>query len=435
MLALLGFLTVAVFMGLILTKRMTALIALILVPLVFGVVGGFGPRLGDMILDGIRTLAPTGIMLTFAILYFGLMIDAGLFEPVIRRILRWVHGDPLKIVLGTAALALFVSLDGDGSTTYLITISAFLPLYKRLGLNPFILACLSIMAVMATNIAPWGGPTARVAAALNVSPSEIFLPMLPTLLADAAWVMGVAAFLGLRDRRRVGCVDLAPQECVDIEALESPVELRRPHRLRLNWLLTAVLMIALVCELMPLPALFMIAAALAMLINYPTVEEQKARIAAHAQNILPVVAMIFAAGAFTGLFSGTQMVQAMATSVTKMIPAAWGPGLPIVTALVSIPGTFFMSNDAFYFGALPIFAKAAAAYGFTPAAIGRASLVGQQLHLLSPLVPSTYLLVGLIEIDLGEHQRFTLKWALGAALVVLLVGLATTAIPLAASLP
>ncbi len=89
-----------------------------------------------MMLDGIRNLAPTGVMLMFAILYFGIMIDAGLFEPFVRRIVRVVHGDPVQIVIGTAVLALLVSLDGDGSTTYMITVAAMLPLYRRLGIRP-----------------------------------------------------------------------------------------------------------------------------------------------------------------------------------------------------------------------------------------------------------------------------------------------------------
>src|SRR4051794_140268 len=115
---------VAVFMVLIMTKRMSALVALVIVPIVFGLLAGFGADLGGMMLDGITKLAPTGVMLMFAILYFGIMIDVGLFEPLVRRLVRVVHGDPVRVALGTAVLALLVSLDGDGSTTYMITTAA-----------------------------------------------------------------------------------------------------------------------------------------------------------------------------------------------------------------------------------------------------------------------------------------------------------------------
>jgi len=174
----------------------------------------------------------------------------------------------------------------------------------------------------------------------------------------------------------------------------------------------------------------MIAFAIAITINYPSLAEQKARLNAHAGNILSVVGLIFAAGIFTGILSGTRMVDAMANSVVHMVPSALGPYLAVVTAALSVPFTFFISNDAFYFGVLPILAKAGAVYGITAAEMGRASVIGQPVHLLSPLVPSTYLLVGLVEVDFDAHQRFTLKWALGSVMVLLLVALATTVIPL-----
>ena len=83
---------------------------------------------------------------------------------MVKLVLRIVHGDPVRIVMGTAALALFISLDGDGATTYLITTAAMLPLYTRLGMSRLVLACVIMMAGGVMNILPWGGPTARAAA-------------------------------------------------------------------------------------------------------------------------------------------------------------------------------------------------------------------------------------------------------------------------------
>ena len=434
MLTLLAFGMILVFMTLIMTKKMSPLIALILVPVAFGIIGGFATKLGPMMLDGIRNLAPTGVMLMFAILYFGIMIDAGLFEPFVKRIVRLVHGDPMKIVVGTAVLALIVSLDGDGSTTYMITVAAMLPLYKRLGIRPIILACVTMLAGGVMNILPWGGPTARAASALAIDSGQIFVPLIPAMIAGAIWVLFVARHLGLRERLRLalpGSHDLPETEEIEPEpeTVSATASLRRPHLLWVNAALTAALLSALVMALLPLPVLFMIAFAIAMLINYPTLAEQKARLNDHAGNVLSVAGLIFAAGIFTGILSGTKMVDAMANSVVHLIPPLLGPYIGVVTAILSVPFTFFISNDAFYFGVLPILAKAGAAYGISAAEMGRASVVGQPMHLLSPLVPSTYLLVGLVGVEFDEHQRFTLKWALGSVAVLLVIALATAVIP------
>jgi CitMHS family citrate-Mg2+:H+ or citrate-Ca2+:H+ symporter len=322
----------------------------------------------------------------------------------------------------------------------MITTAAMLPLYRRLGIRPIILACVTMLAGGVMNILPWGGPTARAASALGIDASQIFVPMIPAMIAGTVWVLFVARFLGIRERRRLavpGSHDLPETEEIEPEPESAPApdDVKRPHLSWFNALLTTALMVALLTAVLPLPVLFMVAAAIAMTANYPSLAEQKARLNAHAGNILSVVGLIFAAGIFTGILSGTKMVDAMASSVVHLVPPAFGPYLAVVTAVLSIPFTFFISNDAFYFGVLPILAKAGAAYGITAAEMGRAAVVGQPVHLLSPLVPSTYLLVGLVEVDLGDHQRFTLTWAMGSALVLLLTALLLVVIPFARYAP
>lgn len=435
-LTLLAYGMVLVFMTLIMTKRMSPLTALILVPIAFGVAGGFASHLGEMMVAGITKLAPTGVMLMFAILYFAVMIDAGLFEPFVQRLVRLVHGDPMKVVVGTAALALLVSLDGDGSTTYMITTAAMLPLYRRLQMRPLILACVTMLAGGVMNILPWGGPTARAASALGIDVGTVFVPMIPAMVAGAAWVLYVAYRMGVGERRRLAAAAANPAAIAEVleEELANPdfhpdTEHRRPDRLMINAVLTLALLIALIAAVLPLPVLFMLGFAIAVMVNYPTIDQQKALLSRHAGNVLAVVGLIFAAGVFTGILSGTRMVDAMAGSVIRLVPMALGPYLAIVTGVLSVPFTFLISNDAFYFGVLPILAKAGEVYGITAAEMARASLIGQPVHLLSPLVPSTFLLVGLAGVDFDDHQRFTLKWALVSALVLLAVGLVTLVIP------
>ncbi len=249
--------------------------------------------------------------------------------------------------------------------------------------------------------------------------SEVFTPLIPAMIAGILWVIAVAYILGKKERKRLGVISIDHAPSSDPEA----TPLKRPALQWFNLLLTIALMAALITSLLPLPVLFMTAFAIALMVNYPNVKEQQKRISAHAGNALNVVSMVFAAGIFTGILSGTKMVDAMAHSLVSLIPDAMGPHLPLITAIVSMPFTFFMSNDAFYFGVLPIIAEAASAYGIDAAEIGRASLLGQPVHLLSPLVPSTYLLVGMAGVSFGDHQKFTIKWAVGTTIVMTIAAL------------
>jgi CitMHS family citrate-Mg2+:H+ or citrate-Ca2+:H+ symporter len=439
-LTLLAYGMVVTFMALIMTRRLSPLTALVLVPVAFALLGGFRAELGPMMLEGISKLAPTGVMLLFAILYFAIMIDAGLFEPFVARVVRLVQGDPVRVVAGSALLALLVSLDGDGSTTYMITTAAMLPLYHRLGVRPLVLACVTMLASGVMNLLPWGGPTARAASALGVPVDAVFLPMIPAMVVGALWVLFVAWRLGVAERARLAGATVGGAHGAAVASADSVMPPAAEGgtaipthatgwRAVANVALTALLLAALVLALLPLPVLFLLAFAVALVVNHPTLAAQKALLHRHAGNVLAVVGLIFAAGAFVGILSGTKMVDAMAASVVALVPPALGPYLAPVTGVLSVPFTFFISNDAFYFGVLPVLAKAGAAYGISAEAMARASLVGQPVHLLSPLVPSTFLLVGLAGVEFDAHQRKTLGWALGASLVLLLVALLAGVVP------
>ena len=445
MLTILGLSMILCFMYLIMSRRLTPLVALTLIPVLFALIA-YGlsffvegldhiqlNELGEMMLEGVKKLAPTGVMLLFAILYFAVMIDTGLFDPSVKWILRLVKGDPLKVVMGTITLTLIVSFDGDGSTTYMICVAAMLPLYKRLGMSPLIMACLMMLASGIMNLTPWGGPTARAASALHVDPSDVFIPMILPMICAIFWLYFVGFMYGRMERKRLGIVELDVSHGDSIQISNNP-EANRAHLRWFNALLTLALMVSLVLGILPMSILFMIALCIALVVNYKDIDMQKALVASHAGSALNVVGIIFAAGIFTGILAGTGMVEAMSKELVAIIPESMGPFLAPITAIISMPLTFFMSNDAFYYGVLPILSEAAIHYGISPVEMARASIVGQPVHLLSPLVPSTYLLVGLAGIEFGAHQKFTIKWAILTCLVMLAAALLFGVFPLYSTL-
>lgn len=472
MLTILGFAMIATFLVLIMMKKMSPIAALVLIPALFCVAAGKGAKLGDYVIEGVGNLAPTAAMLMFAIVYFGVMIDVGLFDPIVRGILRFCKADPMRIVVGTAVLAAIVSLDGDGSTTFMITVSAMYPLYKRLKMSLVVMTGVAATANGVMNTLPWGGPTARAATALKLDAGDIFVPMIPALGVGLVAVLLLAVVLGLRERKRLGTLTLDEvlatetvtesetvlvgagggsdrtrkssgesgsgagtgadgDEAEDAEAnaddgfkgLDPGRATLRPKLYWFNAGLTVALLTAMITELMPIPVLFLLGAALALTVNFPHMPDQRARIAAHADNVLNVSGMVFAAAVFTGVLSGTGMVDHMADWLVGAIPDGMGPHMAIVTGILSIPLTYFMSNDGFYFGVVPVLAEAGAAHGVSPLEIARASLVGQPLHMSSPLVPAVYVLVGMAKVEFGDHTRFTVKWAALTSLVVLGAGL------------
>lgn len=430
MLSLLGFCMIGIFLILVITKKLSVVVAFISVSVVFALIGGFAGDMGEMMMAGILNVTPTAVMIVFAILYFGLMIDVGLFDPMVNKILSVVKGDPLKIVVATAIITILVGLDGDGSSTFMVTVSAMLPLYTRLGMNRLILASVVGLAAGVMNIIPWGGPLVRASASLQVDVSDLFIPLIPVMVSGLIWTLFVAYILGKRERKRLGIVKLEETSTAILEI--AATRKGTSTKYWFNLFLTIVLMVLLVMDVLPIAILFAVAYAIALFVNYPNAQKQQNQILSHANSFVMISTMVFAAGIFTGIFSGTGMMDAMASTLVSVIPESLGSHLPVIVAITSIPMSFVFSPDAYYFGILPILAETAAGFGIDPVEIGRAALLGHSTagFPLSPLVPATFILIGLVGVDFGEHQKFLFKWAFGTTIVMTLTAVLTGVISL-----
>ncbi len=431
-----AYVMMAIFMYIIMKKKMSPFTALVLIPLIFAIIlvatgqvqdvnigtlirqGLFGNNSKDK-LTAMKGTAETGIMLLFAILYFSTMLDAGLFDPITNKMIRFAKGDPMKVLIATAIVAAAVSLNGDGTTTTLICCSAFVPIYKKLDMKLMNLGVLVILQNTIMNLLPWGGPTARAMSVLGVE-ADILAYLAPGMILSVLYVIFVVArSMGKKERARLGIQELTDAELDELTTITDPevLEKRRPQNFVINAIMTIVLIGWLVAgsfidaiEVKPV-VLFLVGTALALMINYPDLKAQAKRIGDNAGDAVQVVLLVFAAGVFMGLFQGTGMATALTNSIVQIIPQQLAGFWSLIIAIISVPGTFFLTNDGFYYGVLIPFAEIGRQYGFTDMQMALASLMGQAFHLLSPLVAFIYLLLRLTGLDMGEWQKESAKYA------------------------
>ena len=394
-------------------------------PIAFGLLAGYGWDTLKYAMDGIKSVASTFSMMTFAILYFGVMLTAGMFDPMVDKVVAWCKGDPLKVLVGTAVLAAFVSLDGDGTTTVMICCTAMIPIYNRLKIKKIYLANLIILQNCIMNLIPWGGPTARVMSVMNLDAGELLAPLVPGMALSAVYVIGVSYYLGLKERKRLGIMDIS-NSVNTVEFSDEEREWKRPKMILFNLLLTVAIITSLIMGLASSAILFGVGTAIALVVNYPVQKTQRKVISSLAPDMISVVMMVLGAGVLMGVLNGPEdagMSNAIAQFLVSVIPESLRRYFAVIIAVISAPGTYLLNNDAFYYGVLPPLAATAQAYGFTDLQIGFAALMGQAFHFLSPLVPFIYLLMDLTEISLAEYQGYIFKWCIGIFVIFMGAGL------------
>lgn len=426
MLPWLGLATVVLLLAAILTRRVSPLVALVFFPVASSLAAGFGLQTGRFILSGIQGISPVIGMFVFAILFFGIMTDAGMLEPLVAWLLRVIGNRPSRIVPGSALLGLLVHLDGSGAVVFLVTIPALLPLYERVGIDRRLLACVVSMAA-GVNFLPWTGPTIRASAALHIPVSAIFLPMIGVQAVGLAFVFLVAWMLGRREERRLS--QTAPGAPAPDQAARVPAPL--PRHFYINLILIVIVVSGMISGKLDPVVIFMLGTVVAMTVNFPQLKAQQATLAVHAPAAILMASILFAAGAFTGIMKGTGMLGAMADAAVRILPQHGARHIPLILGVVSMPLSLLFDPDSFYFGVLPIAAGAAAASGVAPITVAQAALLGMHTtgFPVSPLTPATFLVVGLSEITLAQHQRYSIPWLFAASLLMTAAALIFRIIP------
>lgn len=457
MLTAMGFATIAVVLLLLLSNRVGAVVALVGVPVAAAFALGFGPgEVASFVGEGIGGVASTTAMFVFAILYFGVMRDAGLFAPIIRRVLGFAGNTPVTVAVATVVLAMVAHLDGAGATTFLITIPAMLPLYDALGMRRVVLAALVGLGAGIMNMVPWGGPTARASTVLGVPANELWAPLIPAQLAGMAACVAVACYLGHRERVRLaaagpvsspvpavtgrpggsagagGTAEEGGADPLAAGGQEPDADLLRPRLYWVNAALTVAAVLALVFGLLSPELVFMLALVVALVVNYPGMRAQTDRVNAHASGAILMASTLLAAGVFLGIMENSGMIEAMGQAMTGAMPGFLGPGMAAVVGVLGVPMSLLFGPDAYYFAVMPVLTAVGEGFGVAAVDIAQASIIGQETvgFPISPLTGSFYLLVGLAGVPIGSHIRFLLPWAWLVSLVVLAVALAGGAVPL-----
>lgn len=438
-LTMMGIIIIGSIVGLLIAKKISPVVGMILIPSIGALLLGYGIKdLVKFFNSGLESVMSVVIMFIFAIIFFGIMTDSGLFKPIVKRLILMTRGNVVIVCIVTALIGMFAQLDGAGAVTFLLSIPALLPLYKALNMNKYLLILLLAISAAIMNMVPWGGPMARVASVLKVkSVNELWYGIIPVQLIGFVLVLIFATYLGFREKKRIKKAidndEVEPTLNIDIHRLvknyERDQDIKFPVRgraLKHGWviwanvLLTIIVLVMMLANVAPPEFAFMIGVAIALVINFPNVDEQMNRLKAHAPNALMMAAVIIAAGMFLGVLEETGMLKSIALNFIKIIPDAVGPYLHIIVGFFGVPLDLLTSTDAYYFALLPIVEQTASQFGINPVSTAYSMVIGNIVGtFVSPFSPALWLAIGLAEANMGTYIKYAFFWIWGFAIVLL----------------
>lgn len=426
MTALIGYLMLFAIMFLLTRNKMMPIVIFVTIPVVAALLLGHTPeKIGEMVNAGLGTVWKTAVLFIFSTSYFGIMNDAGMFDPIVDRLVKLAGGNVILVTVATAIIAILGHLDGATATTVLVTIPAMLPLYRRLKITPYSLLLITGCAMGIMNLVPWGGPIVRVASVLKMDVTELWHLLIPFQCVTLAATIVVAIICGIAEKKR-GAGQFSQDELDNInDAIdEAALALKRPKLFLINILLTLVLIVCLCLSIMPTHVCFMIAFGVAISVNYPGLKIQQDRFKAHSSEALNMSATLLAAAVFIGVMQNSGMLDAMVQVLLSIIPDFLGRYMNLIAGVISVPVGAVLGADTFYYGVFPLLGEAGASFGVPALDVGVAMLIGKNVGMIiSPLQPTTYLACGLAGVEVATHIKKNFLWCWLISIVFCVIAL------------
>lgn len=432
MVAIIGFIMIIAIVALLLKGKMSPIVVLAVIPTIAALLLGYNPvDVAGFIEEGISTTTSNGILFIFSVIYFGVMSDTGLFDVIVQKLVKLAGNNVIAVTVATAIIATIAHLDGTTATTVLITIPALYPVYKKMNIDPKILLCLTGACMGVMNLLPWGGPVARAATVLSMDANELWHILIPVQVLGLVFNIAVAVLLGLMAIKKGAGQGKGEIVEVDEKAQEEEASLHRPKLLIFNLLLTIALLAVLSSGIITSYVAFLLALSIALAVNYPDLKMQDKLIKKHAPAALIISATLFSAGAMVGIFDGTGMLTEMANVIIAVIPGFLGKFLHIIFGILALPLGLCIGTDAYFYGIMPLVIEVGNTYGISSLSTACAMIIGKNLALMiSPLVPATYLAIGLANTELKDHMKFSIPIYWLVSICMLFIAVIIGVVPL-----
>lgn len=422
-----GIIVVVALIALLLTDRLSAPIALIMLPLIAALILGFSiTDIAKWSANGFVSAASNCVVAIFAVTYFAMMNDQGIFDGIINAVTKKIGNSVVMAFVICWLVAVITSLGANSAPAILVTAPTMYPIFKKMKIRPINLAFIISLVAGIFQYLPYSSMTMSASVAMKTDASKLWLHLMPTYIFGLALSLVVSIIFGLLEGKRIAAhkndaLALAEDDSANAKTVERS-DWHRKTRV-FNLLLTAVLLVVLLTNLITASVVFVIALFIALVVNFPNVRGQIGVIRKYAPMSMFVVLTFLTAGAYGTIMGKSGMMTAMVKCIISIFPASIGAHVPFILGVFGVPLGFVLGGAAYYNGLMPVLGGMASSYGISTTSYCATMMLGKGIGMLcSPTTPNLYLLTDMCKVSPKEYFKYAFLPLWLISIIVLIFG-------------
>jgi CitMHS family citrate-Mg2+:H+ or citrate-Ca2+:H+ symporter len=427
-----GFIMLAIIVFLLVSNKTSIIPVFGILPILAAMALGYGIKdIQKFMNDGFGSVLNTVVLFAFAVMYFSILSEVGMFDVIVNKVMRYLGNSVLAVLYVASFVTIISHLDGSGATTALVTIPTMLPIFKKMKMRP--ICVVFVMSIMsgAMNITPWCASMLRVTSVTGLDAQELWRYLAP--IQAFAIIMGLLFMIPIAALEKKNGAGMSDAEFAELKAsISKPAEVKvSTPILAIDMIMTLFMIVGLLLGWFGTAIGFIVAFGLALVLNFRTVKSQREVIRKYGGPAINMVMTIIAIGVLVGVMNGTGMIKGMTNAILAVLPDSLGRHLCFLVSLFIVPINTVIGSDNVYFALTPIMQNIVSTYGVSNMALATSIVVPCALAANVTLIgASPYLALGLADCTMGEQLKYTFKWIWLLGILSTLFGVIIGRIPL-----
>jgi len=379
---------------------------------------------------GIGKIGGILFLMAFAVLYFGILHDAGVFKLLVRAIVKKLGNNIFSVLLITFILSIGTQLDGSGSTTAICTIPVMKPIYDKMKIRREALMLFFTMGSGTMLILPWAPGINECMGYIGGDVHEAFHYAIPLIVVMAVVsIIMIFIYSALEKKHGAGMTD---EEFKAMKAAldeDTKIENFNKGLITFDIIFTLVLLVLMLGGWVGSNICFSIGLIVMIVANYKTSKDRADYIARSGRTVANMSITILGLAVFLGVADMTGCFNELIALLLGGLSDSALIHVPLICCIFSTLLQIFVGSPSFAV-LIPAVIALTEPLGVNPVAFMTAFFASQVFSInLCLFTPTPFLALNLADVQVKDQLKYSVIPCCAASVVIAIASAAFGLIP------